>query len=203
MNERVSSRPSGLAGRLVMEGLLDSDAASKAQAAAANERIPLVRYLVDEVKIDSHRLVELASQEFGSPRFDIAAFEPELLPQGLVEHDLVVKHHALPLFCRGRRLFIAISDPTNLAALDEMKFHTGLNTEGILIDEMALQRAIARWSEAHDDLGDGLDDLESEDLEEIDVSAVDENGDADEDTSGIDETPIVRFVNNVSPGSTG
>ena len=63
----------------VFEGLLDAEAASRAQAAAANERIPLVRYLVDEIKIDSHKLVELASQEFGSPRFDIEAFDPELL----------------------------------------------------------------------------------------------------------------------------
>jgi hypothetical protein len=73
MNERVSGKPSGLAGRLVIEGLLDADQASKAQAAAANERIPFVRYLVDEVKVDSHRLVEIASQEFGAPRFDITA----------------------------------------------------------------------------------------------------------------------------------
>ncbi|GAB5414766.1 MAG: type IV-A pilus assembly ATPase PilB [Congregibacter sp.] len=197
MNERISGKPSGLAGRLVIEGLLDAEQASKAQAEAANEKIPFVRYLVDEVKIDSHRLVEIASQEFGAPRFDITAFDAQFLPQGLVEPDLVAKHHALPLYSRGKRLFIAVSDPTNLAALDEIKFHTGLNTEAILVDELSLQKAIAQWSDAQDDISGGLDDLDSAELDDIDVAAVDEDGGADEDGSGVDETPIVRFVNKV------
>lgn len=197
MNERISGKPSGLAGRLVIEGLLDAEQATKAQAAAASESIPFVRYLVDEVKIDSHRLVEIASQEFGAPRFDISALDPQFLPQGLVEPELVSKHHALPLYSRGKRLFIAVSDPTNLAALDEIKFHTGLNTEAILVDENSLQKAIADWAEAQDDIGGGLDDLESEELDDIDVAAVDEDADPNDDTAGVDETPIVRFVNKV------
>jgi type IV pilus assembly protein PilB len=175
MNERVSGKPSGLAGRLVIEGLIDADQASKAQAAASDSKVPFVRYLVDEVKVDSRRLVEIASQEFGAPRFDITAFDAQFLPQGLVEPDLVTKHHALPLYSRGKRLFIAVSDPTNLAALDEMKFHTGLNTEAILVDERDLQRAIAAWSEDQDDIAGGLEDLESDEFDDIDVSAVDED----------------------------
>ncbi|MEO1080532.1 MAG: type IV-A pilus assembly ATPase PilB [Pseudomonadota bacterium] len=196
MNERVSGKPSGLAGRLVIEGLMDAEQANKAQAAAADERIPLVRYLVDEVKIDSRRLVRIASQEFGAPRFDIEAFDFQFLPQGIVEPDLVTKHHALPLYSRGKRLFIAVSDPTNLSALDEIKFHTGLSTEAILVDEHSLQKAISHWTEAQDDLEGGLDDLESAELDDIDVGAVDEEAPADED-SNVDETPIVRFVNKV------
>lgn len=197
MNERASGKPSGLAGRLVIEGLLDAEQASKAQADAANEKIPFVRYLVDEIKIDSHRLVGIASQEFGAPRFDITAFDAQFLPQGVVEPELVAKHHALPLYSRGKRLFIAVSDPTNLAALDEIKFHTGLNTEAILVDEISLQKAITQWSDAQDDIGGGLDDLDSDELDDIDVSAVDENAGSDEDSSNVDETPIVRFVNKV------
>ena len=196
MNERVSGKPSGLAGRLVIEGLLDADQASKAQAAAANESVPFVRYLVDKVNIDSRRLVKIASQEFGAPRFDIEAFDFEFLPQGLVEPDLVTKHHALPLYSRGKRLFIAVSDPTNLAALDEIKFHTGLNTEAILVDEHSLQRAISSWTDAQDNISGGLADLESGELDDIDVGGVDEARDSDDDNA-VDETPIVRFVNKV------
>jgi type IV pilus assembly protein PilB len=198
MNERVSGKPSGLAGRLVVEGIIDADQATRAQAEASSQKVPFVRYLVDDLKIDSRRLVEIASQEFGAPRFDIDAFDPQFLPQGLVESDLVIKHHALPLYSRGKRLFIAVSDPTNLAALDEIKFHTGLNTEAILVDESSLQRAISDWVEGEDDIGGGLDDLESAELDDIDVAAVDEDGaGGDEDSSGVDETPIVRFVNKV------
>jgi type IV pilus assembly protein PilB len=169
MNERVSGKPSGLAGRLVVEGIIDADQATRAQAEASSQKVPFVRYLVDEVKIDSRRLVEIASQEFGAPRFDIDGLRPQFLPQGLVEPDLVIKHHALPLYSRGKRLFIAVSDPTNLAALDEIKFHTGLNTEAILVDESSLQRAINDWSEGQDDIAGGLDDLESAELDDIDV----------------------------------
>ncbi|MEE4277043.1 MAG: type IV-A pilus assembly ATPase PilB [Halieaceae bacterium] len=196
MNERVSGKPSGLTGRLVIEGLLDAEQASKAQAAAADERIPLVRYLVDQVKIDSRRLVKIASQEFGAPRFDLDSFDQQFLPEGVVEPDLVTKHHALPLFSRGKRLFIAVSDPTNLAALDEIKFHTGMSTEAILVDENSLQAAINKWTDAQDDIGGGLDSLESGELDDIDVGAVEEEQGQDDD-SGVDETPIVRFVNKV------
>ncbi|MEM1141576.1 MAG: type IV-A pilus assembly ATPase PilB [Pseudomonadota bacterium] len=197
MNERMSSKPTGLAGRLVVEGLIEAEEASNAQSAAAEKNVPFVRYLVDEVNVDSRRLNEIASQEFGAPRFDVGALDPQFLPQGLVESELVAKHHALPLYSRGKRLFIAISDPTNLAALDEIKFHTGLNTEGILVDEKSLQTAISQWAEEQDDLGGGLDDLDSAEFDDIDVAAVEEGEAAEEDSSGVDETPIVRFVNKV------
>jgi len=196
MNERLSGKPSGLSGRLVVEGLLNTEQAAQAQSAAAEESIPLVSYLVDRVNIDSKRLQKIASQEFGAPRFDIEAFDLECLPEGLVEPDLVTKHHALPLYSRGKRLFIAVSDPTNLAALDEIKFHTGLSTEAILVDEHSLQKAINGWSDAQDDLAGGLEDLESSELEDIDVGAVEDDS-AGDDESGVDETPIVRFVNKV------
>lgn len=192
MNERVSRKPAGLAGRLIVEGLLDAEQASKAQAAAGDRRVPFVRYLVDEIKIDSHRLVQIASREFGAPRFDIAAFDLEALPQGVVEPELVQQHHALPLYSRGKRLFIALSDPTNVAALDAIKFHTGFNTEAILVDEHSLQKAIANWTEAQDDIGGQLDDLEGAEFDEFD--GVDANATADDE---VDETPIVRFVNKV------
>ena len=197
MNERVSGKPSGLAGRLVVEGLLDAEQASKAQIAAKTERTPFVRYLVNDLNIDSQRLVEIASQEFGTPRFDISAFDPEFLPKDLVEPELVLKNYALPLYSRGKRLFIAISDPTNLAALDEIKFHTGLNTEGILVDETSLQKAINDWIEGQETIGGGLEDLESAELDDIDVSAVDEDAGSEDDSAGVDDTPIVRFVNKV------
>ena len=192
MNEQVSRKPAGLAGRLIVEGLLDAKQASKAQAEAANQRMPFVRYLVDEIKIDSRRLVQIASREFGAPRFDIAAFNAESLPQGVVEPELVQQHHALPLYSRGKRLFIALSDPTNVAALDAIRFHTGFNTEAILVDDQSLKKAIAEWTDAQDNIGDQLDDLE--DVELTDPDAINEDAATEDD---IDETPIVRFVNKV------
>jgi type IV pilus assembly protein PilB len=114
-----------------------------------------------------------------------------------VEPSLVSKHHALPLFRRGNRLFIAVSDPTNLAALDEIKFHTGINTDAILVEESALSKALAKWVEAQDSLADGLQGLDTSDLDDVDIAMGGESGDADDGNESIDETPIVRFINKV------
>ena len=199
MNDKAIGQLSGLAGRLVTEGLISAQAASQAQKDASLERMPYVQYLVEKKNVDSQKLAEVASQEFGVPLFDLSAFNQTILPEGLVDVSLVTKHHALPLFRRGNRLFIAVSDPTNLTALDEIKFHTGINTEAVLIEERALSKTIVDWVEAQDNLGDGLSELDSSDLDDIDISSVTEGDQGDEAGEGesIDETPIVRFINKV------
>jgi len=196
MNESATVTVSGLAGRLVTEGILSADAAAEAQQSAGKERMPLVQFLVEHRQVDGQRLAEVASQEFGVPIFDVDALNTTLLPDGIVEPELVTKHHAIPIFRRGNRLFVAVSDPTNLVALDEIKFHTGINTDAVLVEEGALSKFIGEWIDSLDSLGEGLGDLESGDFDDIDI----ESGDAEESEEGsesVDETPIVRFVNKV------
>ncbi|MFV0278630.1 MAG: type IV-A pilus assembly ATPase PilB [Parahaliea sp.] len=195
MNSRATGQLSGLAGRLVADGLISAEQARDAQKEAAIERLPLAKYLVDRMNVNSERLAEIASIEFGVPLFDIRAFNREQLPSALVDIGLISKHHALPLFRRGNRLFIAVSDPTNLAAIDEIKFHTGLNTEAVLVDERILSKFIEQWVDAQDTLDGGLDDLDAEGLEHVDISSG--PGDEEDGADGIDETPIVRFINKV------
>ncbi|MBA6412946.1 type IV-A pilus assembly ATPase PilB [Parahaliea sp. F7430] len=196
MNDRATRQLSGLVGRLAAEGMLSIEQAREAQKQAVLERRPLVQYLVENLQLDSHRLAEIASLEFGVPLFDISSFKTEYMPNNLVDINLVIKHHALPLLHRGNRLFIAVSDPTNLAALDEIKFHTGINTDAVLVEEKALSKAINKWVEAYDNLAAGLDDMVAEDLENLDLHAPDQ-GDAEESSTAIDETPVVRFVKKV------
>lgn len=188
---------SGLAGRLVADGLLDAEIAQGAQDDASREKVPFVTYLVANDLIDSLKLAEMASEEFGVPLFDLRAFNTATMPVELVAPSLVAKHHALPLYRRGNRLFIAVSDPTNMAALDEIKFHTGINTDAVLVEEKTLSEAINEWVDAQDDVGGGLDGLDDASLEELDVEAVDDSGAGGDDGADLDETPIVRFVNKV------
>jgi type IV pilus assembly protein PilB len=197
MNDRAFGQLSGLAGRLVAEGLITAQEAGAAQRDASLERMHFVQYLVEAKQVDSQRLAEVASQEFGVPLFDIKALNRGVMPSGLVDVDLVTKHHALPLYRRGNRLFIAVSDPTNLAALDEIKFHTGINTDAILIEERTLSKLIIEWVDTQDNLTSGLGDLDSEDLDGIDISSGEDASQGDEGTEGIDDTPIVRFINKV------
>jgi type IV pilus assembly protein PilB len=156
-----------------------------------------VQYLVEKKHVDSEALADVASQEFGVPLFDIHALNHAVLPANLVEVELITKHHALPLMHRGNRLFIAVSDPTNLAALDEIKFHTGINTDAVLVEERALNEVITWWVESQDNLAEGLGDLGSEDLDNIDISPVKDDGSGEDGDDALDETPIVRFINKV------
>ncbi len=195
----ASSAPlSGLARRLVQDNILAEDKAREAQQAARSSGRQFVTHLVENELVESLSVAEAAADEFGTPLFDLAAFNMELSPKDLVDPKLIQKHHALPLFRRGNRLFLAVSDPTNLHALDEVKFHTGISTEAILVEEQALRKSIEKFMEARDaDMGSALDDLGEVGLEDLDVDAVDEDAQDEEDASGVDDTPLVRFVNKV------
>jgi type IV pilus assembly protein PilB len=196
MTNKSPMKLSGLAGRLVADGLLDAETAQKAHKDAAREKVPFVTFLVSNDYIEAQKLAEMASEEFGVPLFDIAAFNVDSMPVNLVAPKLVLKHHALPLFRRGTRLFIAVSDPTNLSGLDEIKFHTGINTDAVLVEETALTEAINSWSEAQEAASDGFDGLDDSTLDDLDVDSPSEDVD-EEDSTDVDETPVVRFVNKV------
>ncbi|ARN73031.1 type IV-A pilus assembly ATPase PilB [Oceanicoccus sagamiensis] len=188
---------SGLARRLVKDALLSEEAAQEAFQSASTEKMPFVSYLISEGLCDSGAIAAAASDEFGAPLFDLVSFNMEMAPKELVDIKLIQQHHTLPLYRRGNRLFIAVSDPTNLRALDEIKFHTGINTDAVLVDEALLSEAIAKYVEANDEPLGGFDDLE-DGLDDLDIEAVDEDGGGEAEQGGdIDETPIVRFVNKV------
>ncbi len=197
MNDKAIGQLSGLAGRLVAESLISTQQAIDAQKEALLERMHFVQYLVEKKNVNGRRVAEVASQEFGVPLFDIGSLNTDAIPVGLVEPGLVTKHHAMPLFRRGNRLFIAVSDPTNLAALDEIKFHTGINTDAVLVEERALGKALLKWVEGQDSLSDGLEGLDTSDLDDVDISMDGAGRNADDGTDAIDETPIVRFINKV------
>jgi type IV pilus assembly protein PilB len=118
----------------------------------------------------------------------------EQLPTGLVEEKLLRAHHALPLFRRGNRLFLAVSDPTNHHGLDEIKFHTGLATDAILVEEDKLVRALTSAMEAQDT---AMSDLLDEDLENLDIGTGEDEGRERESNLDVDDAPVVRYVNKI------
>ncbi len=184
---------SGLLKCIVQEGLLTEADAQTHSDAAKKSKTPLISYLVNNKHISARSIATHAATEFGLPFFDLSAIDKSILPRGLVSEKLIRKHHALPLFKRGNRLFIALSDPTNFQALDDIKFHTRLNTETILVEEDKLLAAIESFLEAADT---SMTDLLDSDLDNIELSGGDEKP-KDELTSDIDDAPIVRFVNKI------
>ncbi|MEH6551367.1 MAG: type IV-A pilus assembly ATPase PilB [Pseudomonadales bacterium] len=190
---------SGLARRLVKDGILDEENAQNAYQQAAKENTSFVKVVVNNQYAEATDVAQSACDEFGSPYFDFSVFNMDALPRGLVDHKLVRKLHALPLFSRGGKLFIGISDPTNLRAIDDIKFHTGMRVDAVLLDETSLAEGIEQYiTSQEEELDTGFDDLE-DGLEDIDVESLDEGADLDEDSgaSAADETPIVRFVNKI------
>lgn len=189
---------SGLARRLVSDGLIDSEMARKALAQANRDKLPFVQHLVDSAILDARTIAKIASDEFGTPLFDLDALNKESIPAGLVDQKLIRKHHTLPLARRGNRLFIAVADPTDLHALDEIKFNTGINTEAILVEADKLSTAIDKFLNAQEEsIGDTLGGLDEDGLDDLDIQAVDEQGADDKGASEADEAPIVRFINKV------
>ena len=184
----------GLSRRLVNDGVLDEAAALAAVEAAQKKRQPLTSYLVENKLATSPVIANAACQEFGVPVFDLSVMDLDAAPIKLVDEKLIRQHRALPLFKRGTRLFVAVSDPTNLAALDEIKFHTGVTTEPILVEEDKLSKIIDKALERADT---GMSQMLDEDLENLDIVAGGESDTDDKDTSDIDETPVVRYVNKI------
>ena len=184
----------GLARKLVLDGLLEQEAAQKAHQDALKEKVPLVTHLVTNDLVPGDKIALAASQEFGIPLIDITSIEIDTDVTKLVKEDLVHKHHALPLFQRGKRLYLAVSDPTNLLALDEIKFAVGMNTEAILVEEGKLAKAIDK---ALEDAEEGLGDMDDDDFDDLDGLEVAEDGadKAEDDDSDVDDAPVVRFVN--------
>jgi type IV pilus assembly protein PilB len=185
---------SGLARRLVQDRFLDQNDAEQAEEQATKKRVPFVSYLVQNNLVSSMDIAVIASSEYGVPLFDLEAVDTEVLPTKLVEEKLINKHHALPLFKRGNRLFLAVSDPTNHQGLDEIRFHTGLSTNAILVEENKLVQTIERALSASDT---SMADMLDEDFDNIDF---DDGSSAAEDKdleSGIDDAPVVRFVNKI------
>ena len=188
------TRLGGLARRLVQDGLLSEEVANVATEEAASAKRPLVSHLVKQGLVKPLDVAIAASHEYGVPLFDLDAIDPANMPKNLVEEKLVRKHHALPLIKRGNRLFLAVSDPTNHQGLDEIKFHTGLTTDAVLVEEDKLTAAIDTAIEANDTT---MTELLDEDLENLDIGVADDDVGEKESNLDVDDAPVVRYVNKI------
>ncbi|UUW71678.1 type IV-A pilus assembly ATPase PilB [Pseudomonas oryzihabitans] len=187
MNETVML--SGLARQLVDAQLLAEAAAQQAVVKAKQAKVPLVTYLVQQRLVQSRPLAELAAQEFGVPFLDLSAIDKEQLPKDIVNEKLMQQHHFLPLSKRGNKLFIALSDPTNQQAINDVSFGSKLAVEVVLVEDDKLHQAIERYL----DTGTGGLDLGDIDLDlETDGSERPQEAVAGTDA---DDAPVVKFVN--------
>ena len=184
---------SGLARRLVADGLLEEEAAGQAFQESLAKKIPFVKFLVENGIVNGRAIAHAASSEFGVPMVDIDTLEIDPDTIKIVSRDLITKHNAMPLFKRGARVFIGIPDPTNLQALDEIKFNIGGGTtEAVVVEWDKLAKIIAKALEAAEA---GLGAMEDSDLEDFDDVEVGQEQPDHSNEAEIDDAPVVRFVN--------
>ena len=184
----------GITRRLVMDGVLGEADARKAMDEAGKAKKQVHVYLLENRLVSSAQIAAANSIEFGMPLIDSTALDFRFSAAKLVSEELIQKHQALPLFKRGNRLFVAISDPTNTRALDDIKFAANLTVEPILVDEERLRRSIDMALSSGDDLGKQEDD---EGLENLESTGDDDDADTGTVDSKGDDTPVVKFVNKV------
>ena len=122
--------------------LLDKVIAEQVCLSAARNEQSLVKYLVDHNILDSIAIAASLASQFGLPLLDIDALDSLTMPLSLVNHSLIQKHRALPLYKRKSTLFMGISDPSNLHGLDEIQFHTGCKIEAVIVEENKLHSAL-------------------------------------------------------------
>ena len=190
-------RLSGLPRKLVIDGLLEEEAAVAALKASLKEKVSFTNYLVTNNILSAKKIAVEASREFGLPVFDLDAIDPEAIPRDIVDDKLIQKHHALPLYKRGKHLYIGISDPTNLAAIDDIKFQTGVNTEGVLVEENKLSAMVEKLLEEQDNAMDEMMDEDLDNLDDLDFADPDSEQKEDDSSSDVDDTPVVRFINKI------
>ena len=184
----------GLARRLVADGVLPEEKAREAQVKAQKAGISVVSQIVDDKLASPAKIAHSASSAFGVPMLDLNAIELDAETVKLVSEKLMRQHRVLPLFKRGKRLYVGISDPTNLPALDAIKFATNLATEAIVVEEDKLLKQMDAALNAAQSSSMNVEDTDLENLAveggediEVDIATA---GDAE-------DAPIVRFVNKI------
>ncbi|MBX3725720.1 MAG: type IV-A pilus assembly ATPase PilB [Xanthomonadales bacterium] len=187
----------GLARRLAVDGVMEEKAALAAQDEAAKHRVPLHRYLASKNLADPLAVAHSAATEFGLPLIDVGGVDLKHAPFDAVDAKLIEKHKAMPLMKRGNVLYIAISDPTDVRAVDDFAFQTNLTIAPVLAIEGQLERAIET---AFDQRQANLPDLDPDGdsgLEGVSVGTDRDESESSAVATGDEDAPIVKFVNKV------
>ncbi|WP_089605910.1 type IV-A pilus assembly ATPase PilB [Acinetobacter piscicola] len=185
-----SLRFSGYIRRLVDEGFVSAQQMKDALESAKKNKMSTVEYLIEKVNLKPLLIAEMISSEFGEPILDLDSFNPDMFPKEVADNNLFAKHHLVPLVQRGNILYVATSDPTNIEALDAIRFNCGLNIEPIIVEYDKLEKALAKHFTVEENFNFGDEDFD------VDIIATSDDppSEDDEETSE-DEAPIVKYVN--------
>lgn len=183
----------GLARRLVFDGLMTEEAVRQALENSQTKKLPFITYLVQNKVLSPCVIAEAAANDFGIPLLDLNAYDPELIPKDLVSEKLIRQHRILPIFTRGNRLYLAVADPTDQNAIEEIQFHTGLNISTIIVEDDKLEKLVdsVLSAQAEAMLGNLDENLEALEISAGEETLASENPDKEQDA------PIIRYVHKI------
>jgi len=188
----VSANLTGLSRALVTQGLLSPEEGESLQNQARNSGESSLAHLLRTRRFRADQIAAFAAVTFGLPFLNLDALDPSILPKCPVDANLLAKHRVLPITQRGNRLFVALSDPSNLQALDDIKFQTSLIVEAVVVEDDKLGRWLDQYGEAAED--NILKTIETDDLnlEFADEATLDAASTAA--AADIDDAPVVKYL---------
>ncbi|QQX80633.1 type IV-A pilus assembly ATPase PilB [Shewanella sp. KX20019] len=185
----------GLSTLFIRKGLLSEEQLADAIAQSRKHKQSLVRTLITIKLLSAREVAELCYEEYGTPLLDLDEFDIAAIPDEFLNKKLIEKHKCLPLFKRGNRLYIATSDPTNIAALEDFQFSAGLHAEAVLVEDDKLIQALEKVLE-EDITALDLSAIDEEALAGIEVTDTDKR-DEEQTGNGKDDAPIVIYINKI------
>jgi len=178
--------------KLLQANIIDEGALRKAALQQKTAGGSITGNLVKIGAVTEEQLLDFLSKLYGCPAIDLKGFEPDPALTRLLPGDVASKFMALPVSKSGRRFIVAMVNPSNIFALDDIKFITGFDVEPRVASEAAVKKALDR---AYDSAGTMADVMKGF---EDDLSVVDEDETAEADGAAqIDEAPIVKLVNSL------
>ena len=196
----MSPSRSGLGGlpqRLLQDGVVSETGMRAALTSASEKRTSFVTQLIASGAATARDIASAAATEYGVPLFDLNCLTVDLDTVRTVSDKLLAKHRVLPLFKRGKRLFLGVADPTNVHAIDEIKFQTGLAVDAIVVEDDKLQKFLDKAMEQVDTSMPSLGDDEVGELDALEVGGGEEDIGSEVSRDDVEDAPIVRFVNKV------
>ncbi|MBV6476482.1 MAG: type IV-A pilus assembly ATPase PilB [Rhodocyclaceae bacterium] len=185
---------SGLARALVQQGRIKEAEAEAFASQGAGPGSGFVNQLTSSGRLSAKDVASFAAETFGYPLLDLNAFDESHFPPGSIDKKLIQAHQVVPLTKRGNRIAVALADPTNLRALDEIRFQTGLAVDPVVVEVNKLAPIVQRLSESAETKLNELagDDLDLELAEESEEASSAETGAVE-----VDDAPVVRFIQKI------
>ncbi|MGH0030013.1 MAG: type IV-A pilus assembly ATPase PilB [Myxococcota bacterium] len=185
MNERIGEL-------LVKEDLLTAEQLREARDEARAKGGRLGAQITQLGYLDEAELTDFVAKQYGVPSINLDEFEIDPAVIELVPEEVAQKHGVIPVNRAGSTLILATSDPSNIFALDDIKFLTGYNIQPVVAAEDAIRRSIDQYYDQASSIEDVMGDFDDSD---IDLIHEDDEIDAAELAKASEDAPVVKLVN--------